>query len=41
MVYDYKEELKKYFSPLGLSISKLLYYYKIVRGLYRQGAIKA
>jgi len=31
-VYNYKEELGEYFSPPSLLTSKLLYYYKILKG---------
>ena len=32
MVYNYKEELGEYFSLPSLLTSKLLYYYKILKG---------
>jgi len=32
MVYNYKEKLGEYFCLLGLMTSKLLYYYKVLKG---------
>jgi len=31
-VYNYKKELREYFSLLGLLTGKLFYYYKILKG---------